>query len=318
MASLSTILEAKGSSLTLVENNIEQGEIFVYHPGMQDNSRSGFTWASPGSGTAVVEIWGASGSGSGIRCCGAGLPGNPGAYSIKTFAVNSSSCITGTIGQSCGNSGTYCYRGRSEGTCICWIGSAANGCMCAGGGDSGTSCCITGGSIYCCLLADGHAGTALNTGCGTVCNTKNGVAESIGGDENINGGISCTTFWNCIACCWCSNVYHTRTSPKIFSEEGALVTYQAEADSYDTVGPQFGPWFSLVSALNATSRSPEIGRPFMAACYNSRMCGCYVMTGCLNLLPYGIPGTAPHTCENARDFGSRGGHGLVKIKFIGS
>ena len=318
MASLSTILRTKTSGLTLVESNIDTGEIYLYHPGMQDNDRSSFTWASPGTGTAVVEIWGASGSGSGIRCCGAGLPGNPGAYSKKTFAVNGSSCITGVMGQSCGNASTYCYRGRSTSTCICWVGSAANGCMCAQGGDGGTSCCQSGGSIYCCLVADGHTGTVLATGCGTVCNTKNGAAEAIGGDENVNGGISCTTFYTCTSCCWCSHVYHTATSPRIFSEEGAIITYQADADNPETSGPQMGPYFSLVSALNATSRSPQIGRPWAGSCWQSRMCGCYVMSGCLTLLPYGVPGTAPHPCDSARDFGSRGGHGLVKIRFIGS
>lgn len=317
MASLSSILQTKASSLTLVESNIEQGEIFVYHPGSQSNDRGSFTWAAPASGTAVVEIWGASGSGAGICCCGAGIPGNPGAYARKTFTVTNTSCITGTIGQSCGNAGTECYRGRSEGTCICWIGSVENGCMCAGGGDGGTSCRASGGSIYCCFVSAGFSSTALNTGCGIICNDLNGAAEAIGGDESINGGFSCTTFWHCNSCCYCSHYYHNRTSPKIFSDEGALITYQGEGDNPETIGPMFSPWFSLISALNATSRYPQIGRPFMS-CWGARMCGCRVMTGCLALLPYGIPGSPPHVCGDQRDFASRGGHGLVKIKFIGA
>lgn len=317
MASLSSILQTKASGLTLIESNIEQGEIYVYHPGAHDNTRGSFTWVSPGSGTAVVEVWGASGSGPSLRCCGAGLPGNPGAYSKKTFTVDGSSCITGTMGHSCGNASTWCYKGRSEATCICWIGNAANGCICAEGGDGGTSCCSNGGSIYCCLVAAGFSGTALSTGCGTVCNDAND-ATAVGGDINCNGGISCTTFYHCNPCCYCTQLYHSAISPGIFAEQGSTITYNTGLDSYDTTGPQMHSWFSMISALNANSRNPQIGRPYMSACWSSRGCGCYAQTGCLALNPYGVPGTAGTPCDTARDYGTRGGHGLVKIRFIGS
>jgi len=48
------------------------------------------------------------------------------------------------------------------------------------------------------------------------------------------------------------------------------------------------------------------------------MCGCYEMNGCLPTVPYGYPGGPGQFVGDVRDGGTRGGHGAVRIKFIGS
>lgn len=318
MASLSSILETKGQDLTLVESNLESGEIYVFHPGVEQNTREPFSWTSPGDGTVTVEVWGASGSGAGMCCCGAGVPGNSGAYAIKEFAVNNSSTITGTLGHSCGSMG-YCYRGRSTATCICWVGSAENGCICAGGGDGGHAY-RTGSSAgaYCCMVANGIPGTPFaSAGCGIICNAVNAVAEAIGGDTNCSGGISCKSFYHCNVCCWCSQYDHIETSAGLYSDQGAMITYSLEGDNPTSVGPTMTGFYGLLTGLNATSRTPEFSHTFNG-CWTSRGCGCYQMSGCQTLLPHGIPGPTGSPCDNVRSYGIRGGHGLVRIRFLGT
>jgi len=118
------------------EDNIQQGRIWVYTPStFYTNFCTGFCWVAPGTGTAVIEIWGAGGSGARMCCCGGGLPGNAGAYSRRTISVCAGKTVCGGVGMSCGNADAICFRGCSDSTGLCWQGAAgANGCMCAQGG----------------------------------------------------------------------------------------------------------------------------------------------------------------------------------------
>jgi hypothetical protein len=40
------------------------------------------------------------------------------------------------------------------------------------------------------------------------------------------------------------------------------------------------------------------------------------MNGCMNFMPYGVPGAPAQPCGSVRDHAGRGGMGLVRIKYI--
>lgn len=322
MATLSSILQAKSQDITFQETNVEKGEIFIFNPGITGNTTGNtFTWTAPRNGIAVIEIWGASGSGGRMCCCGAGIPGNPGAYSRKQITISSGNTISGTVGRSCGNYDVLCCRGKSEPTCICYI-AASTGTMCADGGIGGMAYCNgSGTSFFCCYVAAGFCNnqTGFGAGCGIVCNRRSDadIPLATGGDVNCSGGFSCTTFYHCNSCCSCSTYHHVKTSPGIFSEKGGNITYTIEGDSgYSSApGANLHPF---ISALNALSRQPNIGQPPSFCWAGSRACSCYdIVFGCAPILPYGIPGPSANTCGGVRDPGMRGGHGAVRIKFIG-
>jgi hypothetical protein len=321
MANLSSIITTKALSTGGVEENLEQGILYSFTPSVQNTTNQIFCWIAPGNGTAIIEIWGASGSASSIGCCGGGLPGNPGGYSRKTLTVTSgTSFVCGTIGMSCGNASQICNRGRSECTAICFSGNVA-GPMVAQGGRAGPSLCLTttGTSIYCCMIAAGLPATqAATVGCGVVCNyCASEIASASGGDVNCSGGYSCTTFYHCNPTCVCSIYDHVQTSAGIFSENGNLITLTQDADIQYSTAPGSGA-YTLPSAINALSRSPNMGMN-MNWCWSShRGCGCYQQHGCVTLLPHGIPASGSRPCSDICDVGLRGGHGAVRIKFIGS
>jgi hypothetical protein len=321
MASLSNILRDKSRNIEFQEENIEKGEIFYFNPGTVTSSGGNtLNWVAPGNGVAIVEIWGASGAGGLICCCGTGVPGNPGAYSRKQIAVAQGNTITGTIGRSCGQVNIVCYRGKSEPTCICYITSTLNGTMCADGGIGGRAYPGTSGnSHYCCFVANEFCNTLLNTGCGIVCNrtSDTDIALATGGDINCSGGFSCTTFYHCNSCCQCSTYQHVKTSPGVFANNGGTITftYDAESDYASRAGSNYHPF---IAALNALSRQPSVGQPASWCWSGARACSCYENHGCFPYLPHGIPGVSAHPSDNVRDPGLRGGHGAVRIKFIGS
>jgi len=325
MATLSTIIKAKNPAFSTNENNMEKGRLFYFSPLTENSQCSKFTWKSPGSGTARVEIWGAGGSGGKMCCCGGGVGGNPGAYVVKTFTTDSASRVCGCIGISCGNADAMCYRGRSIGSCVCWFGKASEssscGCLCAEGGDGGTTFCSPSGSTYCCFVQSGAfnttvgvnpAGTAWGTGCGIVCNTKNAVAAAYGGDLNCPGGISCTSFYNCDSANHCYEHFHMRTPAGVHSTCGGTAIFSADNDSAISVGGTAQYQTSHKYALEAMSRSPSAGMS-LSLCYFSRQCGCYENNGCQTTLPHGHGGAPATTCNSVRDQGQRGGMGAVRI-----
>lgn len=322
--SLQTLIQQKNNIFIEDENNLEQGKLWAYSPGnTRTNFCNGFCWWSPGEGIATVEIWGAGGSGGKMCCCGGGLPGNPGAYSKKTFCVAAASTISGIVGMSCGNSDTLCYRGRSQATCICWIGELDDGCMCAQGGRGGTSYCSTGTSLYCCFAGNNFCATGpYNANCGLVCNYGSGTAdccaEAWGGDVNRYGGFSCASFFGCQPSCPCAFQFHVAIPPGHFGTDGAVVTYGVE----DNNG--FANWSGMGMdqfkvALGVAGKWPSQGVSEHRCWTGGRLCGCHNSNGCSPFLPPGgIPGLPPLPCPNVRDHAYRGGHGLVKIKFVSS
>lgn len=331
MALLTSILKTRNADAAsnVNETNLETGTIWAYSPG---TIYGGFTcdpgnicWISPGTGTAVIEIWGAGGPGSRMCCCGHGFPGNAGAYSKKTIAVTAGSYVCGQIGcPQMSDTGGVCFSGCSYPTMICWCTTLANCCMCAQGGAGGLSICTPGNSNtpFCCWMGNGRCGTVhpgFNPNCGTICGTCGGgwwISCGYGGDFNCCGTIGCSTFVGCYDRCIHCQAIHMAIPAGLFSNVGSTVTYWM--DNADT---QQSPWSGqamsgAMSAMNSISRNPKRGNP-MSQCYTSvRTCGCYEMSGCQTVLPVGVGGLPPTPCEDVRDGGIRGGWGGLRIKFF--
>jgi len=333
MANLSEIL---GKRVDIADGDIgdtglEQGQIFVFTPATNatDLYEDGqICWQAPRTGKVVLEIWGAGGSTGRQCCCGGGsLPGNAGAYSKKTFCVQTGSYICGTVGMSCGNASARDYRGCSESTCICWVGRDLNGCMCAEGGMGGCSRCSTSTAPYCCLVQRGYEHVSYGSNCGLICNwvydattvTPSCRGFAYGGDINKFGGVSCTSIMHTNPNCYCCAQYHVAVPPGIFSEDGATITFQGEQSVAhgDHSGNQT---FAFMHGLAVAGKNPVRGGLYVNGCWSgaNRLCGCYEDMGCLPFIPYGIGGMPAQVRHSIRDHPSRGGHGAVRIKFIGT
>lgn len=330
MATLKSLLERKLDQIDYDETNLRKGQIYTYAQAGRSNffpNSCTFCWVSPGTGQAIIDIWGAGGSSALMRCCGGGLPGNPGAWSRKCICVVAGCMICGNIGVSCSNSNTACFRGCSQPTEICWFGKdrhtglAVDGCMCAEGGRGGTSYCHTSsGGIYCCFIAGNFCGTQyLGDGCGIICNFGPGTgtccAESYGGDINKKGGFSCMTWFNCRGSCGCRHHGHVAIPPGFYGCEGAVVTHGFENNN------GFAQWVGsglhqFIASLNAMNPQPKRGIPF-STCYNgSKACSCYQMMGCTMHMPPAVGGVGVIPCTDFCHHGWRGGNGLVRINFI--
>ena len=329
MASLNTFLTRR--QLSPVESNLEEGQVSVYTNSNEYTSIPyGFCWRAPGNGTAIIEIWGSGGSSAQMCCCGGSLPGNSGAYVKKTIYVCSGSYACGSIGFGCGNASALCYRGKSDATCLCWIGNSncntPCGCLCAEGGMGGYSYCSTGTPVYCCFrngtfCASQDRGEAC--GCGTVCNIYQGwngacAACAYGGDINCTGLIGCVTFhhWQPVYSDGCYGYFHVPVPPGIISTEGAYITFGK--DFTNTFSNWSGQGYhQFISSLNVASRFPGGGIPY-TTCFNwSGSCGGYQTQGCSPHIPPGmgaVPGIA--SCSGYSDYGWRGGQGLVRIKYL--
>ena len=202
MASLKSLLGTKQDAfVSVAESNLEKGRIFTYHNGA-NYSRiwCGFCFHPNTSGTAVVEAWGAGGSGAEMCCCGFGLPGNSGAYVKKTVVMSVGDYICGCTGISCGNSDSLCFRGCSEPTMVRFCIGGAETCVCAEGGKGGVTYCSTNSSFYCCYRANGFCVTKTdNNQCGIICNMCNGswIACAYGGEINKPGFNSCVSAFGC-------------------------------------------------------------------------------------------------------------------------
>ena len=342
MANFSTILANKLTSGVNLETNLEQGEIFTYMPNRFVRGPLGpsdcMVWKSPGSGTAVIEVWGAGGSSGKMCCCGAGIPGNPGAYAKKTVRVDSSTFIRGFPGLSCSND-NLCFKGCSDATCIhicspngLLVGSTGGPnciCICAEGGVGGMTYCSGSSQNACCYSANGYCFKNVNcssgAACFLVCNL--GVFSgrcAYGGDVNCHSGtaggcnFSCTSFYSCYDYKCDGEHQHVAFPPGIISEKGGVVTFQREcySNSYDGTGDCLS---QLLGALNFAGRTPQTGGQNYTSCWSgSRQCGCYEDNHCTPMLPFGVPGFGANAEAGVRDYGVRGGHGAVRIKFIAS
>lgn len=316
--SFKDLVQIKGNGIYATEEHLERGRIWVFTPG-NNYTNYQICWRAPAKGTAVIEIWGAGGSGARMCCCGGGLPGNAGAYSKKTIQVNANCYVCGAVGFSCGNADAICFRGCSDPTGVTWTGNCgASGCMCAQGGAGGRSFCTTGSSLYCCFAANGYCARGpYNDNCGTICNYFNGIwiACAYGGDVNRCGGFSCTAFMGCQGPCICSTTFHVATPPGYVAKCGGVVSFGAENNN------EFSNWSGQgahqhQSALNAQSRQPTHGVPWSYCWGFGGGCGCYENEGCYTGVGPGYPGTPPFPCGDVRDHGRRGGHGAIRIRFI--
>jgi hypothetical protein len=324
MATLSTLL-GKLSESTSVETNLEQGQVYAYTQGTQSSPfHIGIEFRHfTACGTAEIEVWGASGSGSRMCCCGIGLPGNPGAYSKKVVRVNPSSFLCFQTGMSCGNASTLCMRGCSEATCmtLCTLDANNNNtcsCICAQGGMAGQSYCTESCSVMCRYMSCNNCATQIGSaGCGIICNygtSYSWIPSAYGGDINCSGGFSCLTFLACNSCCICYATAHVTTSAGVFSLRPQQFEYKYEPNGDKS------QWNNSVDqyfrSLGAMTKSPVTAMP-MSKCYSSNQyCGCYEYQGCNVMVAPGIPGHGGTPCSSVRDHGMRGGHGGVKIKFI--
>ena len=321
MASLKNLTATKNNNFPQVtETNVESGQIYNFQTNNFDGLHAGICFHPCQSGTAIIEIWGAGGSGAKMCCCGFGTPGNPGAYSKKTVTLTCCGYIAGSPGIACGND-ALCFRGCSDATGVTIYANGSNtGCMCAQGGRGGISYCSTGTDAYCCFTAGGFFTTlGVNGNCGIVCNkccSGGWCAQAYGGDTNCPGGFSCVSFLGASgSSCPCSTHFHMQGPAGYYSKCGVVVSFNSDD------GNGFANWSGqgrsqYSQALAGASRWPQMGSQF-ATCWGfAGACGCYENEGCMNLLPPGFPSAGPHPCPGVRDHASKGGNGAIRIKFI--
>lgn len=284
--------------------------------GVLNGNPCAWCWVSPGAGLAVIELWGASGSGPKMCCCGGnGLPGNPGAYSKTSLTVTGSSYVCGWVG--CSPIGdNLCYGGRSGCSVACPFNTSCNTVLTATGGFGGWTMCTTGTALYCCLRSQNFCNTLTSNFCGIVCNIggPNAATEATatGGEVNLNGGISCVRMFECCNYYECNYENTIAISPGIFSSTCATcVRFMRAGWPWEGVARHGGHGLSI-----ATSSMLGVYPQDRVECWfiGSPVCGCYEWSGCV-LHAVGFPGTAGHPCPGVRSMGQKGGHGGVKITF---
>lgn len=318
MADLATLLQDRNKDYLRGSENLRGGNVWYFTHTDHYNGRCQFCWISPGDGTALVELWGASGSGARQCCCGhaSGPAGNPGAYSRKLVRVCATSYVCGWVG--CAQpADTLCYAGRSNCSVACIFQSGDNGTMIAQGGFGGYTRCSTSTPMYCCLRAAGFCGTLFGTACGIICNIggPNGatLATASGGDCNISGGFSCVRYWCCHVNAWgCANEQDVSISPGIHSSRGPVCLRFGRNQAPINAGN--GGTTGRAEANIALSGLAGVTPQFDMCWSGNRECGCYEVTGCM-LGMVGMPGTSGTPCASVRAMGTRGGQGAVKITF---
>ena len=328
MAKLSDLLSTR--EVTAYQENLPKGKIYSVTgtSGMYACIRSDtqWCWNSPGCGVAVIEMWGASGSSGCVCCCGAGLPGNTGAYSKKTIAVNPCSVIFGRPGVACNGPGPCmgCCPSCSEASCLVWekardLCGNTSGCICAQGGMGGRAQQQDGGSPYCCFYGLGFCGTLICNCCGIICNVCNGgwCACGYGGDINKCGIYGKMEFRGGQQNCLCQFIQNLPYAPGVFSEDGGYMNFHWANDhgSEQWAGSGMGAAGMMV---NYNSKSPTGGHPWTNCWAANRFCTCYESQGCINYMPYGVPSTAGTPCTNVRDSGRRGGPGAIRVTYRGT
>lgn len=332
MAKLSNIL-TKYSGAEIEETNLEAGKVFYYTMPTGDGTYfcQGTFWRAPCAGTAEIEVWGASGSGGMMCCCGIGLPGNPGAYAKRTVRVDSSTWIHSPddhLGIACGNASALCFRGCSSaarifvcspnGTLTGPTGSNTCFCMCVQGGMGGMHLCMENCSPLTRYASCNYCTTQVgSTGCGIVCNyggTFNFLPNAFGGDVNCQGEFSCLFVGNCNKCCTNCFTAYVKTAPGVWGSEPQTIIHQYSCTNWEQM--RNNGFHHYISSINGMARSPTHGSPNYT-CYDSNQyCGCYEYQGCGVYVTHGIPGYGGNTCSGVRDMGTRGGSGALKIKFI--
>lgn len=325
MPTLTQILHTRSRS----QANLEKGTVYLMTPATvltQFANSSCTFWCAPANGLAVIEAWGASGSGARSCCCAVGVPGNPGGYVKKITCMQTGDWVRAIVGMSCGNADSQNFRGCSQSTCvtICRLTCNCCYCLCAEGGRGGFTICSTGTGGFCCFgrgnwfASECFRQKGYPGDCGLVCNACVSCiwGRAFGGDVNKHGGISCVSFLASAgsqACCW---IHHTATAPGIISEDGAVLNWVGECDSGVSAATGSGQWQTLYNLGLATKR-PTMAH-FVVGCWaGSKHCGCYESNGCIRFNPPGVPGAPFMNGQgDVRGHGFAGGHGMLRIKFI--
>lgn len=326
MANLSSLVKSKSQFIPAFdEDNLLKGEIFVFTLPEQTAGFGNFTcfcWPAPAAGKAIVEIWGAAGSGGGMCCCGVGMPGNPGAYAKKTLCVEPGDYLFGLPGNSC-KTPALCFRGCSEPTCVCWVTNSGNGTMCAAGGRGGESRCLNSatGNMYDCFVSLGFSGTSFGSGCGLICNHNssiNWIASATGGDINLSGGFSCLKLMACNTATYCCFTGYVKTSPHVVSEDGAIMEVRSGYNSESTKCAN--PLPNMMTAMAGVTKSPFRATPYSSCIHGALQCAQLTCYGVAPILGLGVP--SPHVIVSSgnagTDVGIRGAQGAVRIQFIKS
>ena len=302
------------------EENLPRGKIYVFGHGNMYSAAgiNAFCWKPPGSGTAVIELWGAGGSGARMCCCGVGIPGNPGAYAKKTITVDATCYVTGTVGISCGNT-DLCFRGCSTNSGVCWFGSGTNGCICVQGGKGGVSYCGTTTSMWCCFSGNGFCSCCHNPGCGIICNSCPGgwIACAYGSADYLCcGGWSCMIFNECGGSAnYCGYMPAPATPYGFWATCAAATVYPLNSGNFTPNWSGSGGGGSHLSALGNLGKNP-VGNALFTNCYSGYAYGCYESNGCIPFSPPGHPGGGAVPQGDVRDMGYRGGNGAVRITFF--
>lgn len=318
MANLDVLLTQRQQRNRSVQDTKRNGmEWFFTHTnvtGNQVGTPCYYCWISPGTGRAVIELWGASGSGSLMCCCsGGGLPGNPGGYTKINVSVTASSYVCGWVGCS-PHGGCLCYPGQSGCSVACLFNTGCNNVLRSMGGFGGYTNCSTSTAHYCCLVAAGFNHTLISNFCGIVCNSggPNGAvgACACGGDLNITGGISCTRMWDCCQYHKCNMESIVSVSAGIFSA-CCNTCFNFFRSEYPGYGIANAGWAEMENAMSTLNRQ----MPYNHNCYSSMQpCGCYEHDGCF-LMPVGVPGQTGQPCPGVRSSGQKGGHGGIRVTF---
>jgi len=318
MTTLSVLLNNRNRTALRGVESLKAGAVWYHNFTDVVIGRCQFCWRSPGTGCAVVEIWGSSGSGGRNCCCTqAGLPGNAGAYSKKIVRVCGTSFICGWAGCSIQAQG-LCYSGRGNCSVACIFNSGDNGCVRAEGGFGGWTRCTTATNAYCCLAVCLFCATQIGAeGCGVVCNIggPNAAVQAAAsaGDENYSGGVSCTRFWCCGFGFQICGIEHTLSlSPGIYSTKGPTCVQFAmnQAPTNNGAGGTTGRDEIQIAVAGLKGTMPQMNHCWQG----TRECSCYDNQGCY-FNATGIPGTSGVGCAGVRASGVRGGHGAVRITF---
>jgi len=319
MANLTTLLNQRNQLYSRGNETVKGGTTFFFNFTDTVTGLCQFCWISPGTGCAVVEVWGSSGGGGLMCCCsGPGTPGNPGGYSRKYVRVCGTSFICGWAG--CSTQSTpLCYGGRGNCSVACTFNTGDTGCARAEAGFGGYNLCTTSTPQICCLLAAGLCGfTEGAGGCGVVCNHGGPntavCAPASAGDVNVSGGISCTRFNTCFNCCSPGYEHTLAISPGIHSQD---------TSTFVRFNRNFAPMnFGFCGADSGRMHQNLAVRPLVGLlpqfypCWSgaNRDCGCYEFVSCY-YNGVGVPGLGGVPCAGVRAHSTRGGHGAVKITF---
>jgi len=318
MANLSTLIKERNRDVKRGADKGARGTVFYYTQTRTDGGVCQYCWNSPGTGCAVLEVWGSSGGGGRMCCCSqSGIPGNSGAYSKKYIRVCSGTYICGWAG--CATQTTnLCCGGRGNCSVACAFNSGNNGCARSEAGYAGFTQCTTSTSQFRCLACRCQfCSSAIGTYCGIVCNRRGPFssvpAPASSGDVNISGGISCSRNW-----CCCNQICknnHDQTiaiSAGIFSSD-SVTCLQYQRNWFPTSQYQASNGYAEMNiALSALAKQYHNSH---WRCWQSwSPCGCYEHMGCI-YGAVGVPGTSGQPCAGVRSNGLRGGHGAVKITF---